>query len=256
MMLPITNEKVAGLEPRWADFRGFTLLFDNPGASLKTVRSVAYLDCDVDENPDLSLYQALRDALQQIGLASLSKSYLFCPLPPESYHVTVWDGINASNLDKVVSEHRPACQRFLQALPNSVQDTRLFPEITNSELLTRPDWRIRFKFAKLEKWGNVSIVALLEPADDESAVNLRALKDARAILTSEFERKFGVGPYPNYTPHVTLGYFANQDLAEQASPRMDAWNESFHEITAGFALELQQVSLYGFTDMATFFKAA
>jgi hypothetical protein len=254
-MLPITNEKVTGLEPHWAEFRGFTLLFDNPGASLKAIHSIAYLECDVDADPDLSLFKAFREGLQRIGLEFLSKTYLFCPLPSESYHVTVWDGINASNLDKVVSEHRPGCGRFLQALPDSVQDTSLFPEITNSELLTRPDWNIRFKFAKIEKWGNVSIVALLEPADDESAAALHTLKNARTALTSDFERKFGVGPYPNYTPHVTLGYFANHDAAEQASPLMEAWNHSFHALTTGLTLELNQVSLYGFTDMATFFKA-
>lgn len=88
-MLPITNEKVAGLEPHWAKFHGFTLLFDNPGTSLKTIHSIAYLDCDVDAAPDLALYKAFRDGLQRIGL----------------------------------------------------------------KFLTRPDWHIRFDFAKIEKWG-------------------------------------------------------------------------------------------------------
>ena len=253
-MIKITNEKVAGLEPRWAEFRGFTLLFDNPGANLKPIHSIAYLNCDVDASSDLLLYKALWDGLQHIGLEFLFKTYLFCSLPPASYHITVWDGINASNLGEVASEHRPACKRFLQTLPESIQETDLFAEITNSELLTRPDWNIRFQFSRLEKWGNVSIVAVLEPADDESDATLRNLTKARTALTSDFEHKFGVGPYSNYTPHVTLGYFANHDVAEQASPRMESWNRSFHEITAGLTLELNRISLYGFTDMATFFK--
>lgn len=108
---------------------------------------------------------------------------------------------------------------------------------------------------KSKSGGNVSIVALLEPANDESAAALHTLKDVRAALTSDFERKFGVGPYPNYTAHVTLGSFANHDAAEQASPQMKTWNHSFHGLTTGLTLELSQVSLYGFTDMATFFKA-
>ena len=29
-MIPITNPKLAGLEPRWAPFRGFSLVFDPP----------------------------------------------------------------------------------------------------------------------------------------------------------------------------------------------------------------------------------
>jgi hypothetical protein len=28
--IPITNPKLASLEPRWARFRGFSLLFENP----------------------------------------------------------------------------------------------------------------------------------------------------------------------------------------------------------------------------------
>jgi hypothetical protein len=31
-MVTITNTKIAGVDgPRWAPFRGFSLLFDNPG---------------------------------------------------------------------------------------------------------------------------------------------------------------------------------------------------------------------------------
>jgi hypothetical protein len=29
-MITITNHKISGFDPRWATFRGFSLLFDNP----------------------------------------------------------------------------------------------------------------------------------------------------------------------------------------------------------------------------------
>ncbi len=30
-MFNVTNAKIAGFLPRWASFRGFTILFNNPG---------------------------------------------------------------------------------------------------------------------------------------------------------------------------------------------------------------------------------
>ena len=34
MAISITNQKVAGFIPLWSEFRGFSLLFDNPSDSL------------------------------------------------------------------------------------------------------------------------------------------------------------------------------------------------------------------------------
>jgi hypothetical protein len=253
-MISITNEKVAGFDPRWASFKGFSLLFDNLGMSLTTAGPVAYIDCDVDGDADLLLYKALRNSLANIGLDILTNTYLFCPLPPASYHVTVWDGVNDGNVAHVVAAHRSECEGFLQGLPYSLCESDLFPEIAASAAVSTPDWNIQFKFGWLEKWSNVSIVARLVPAIDTSAKAIRGLTDARAALTADFERRFGIRLQKTYVPHVTLGYFANQDLAEQATPFMESWNATFQHETSNLMMEVHRVSLYGFTDMATFFK--
>src|SRR5438874_2339771 len=63
VMITITNEKVAGFDPRWATFRGFSLLFDNPGHSLTPAGEWLNLTCAVDTDPDLAFYKALRESL-------------------------------------------------------------------------------------------------------------------------------------------------------------------------------------------------
>jgi hypothetical protein len=48
MMISITNAKLAGYIPRWAPFRGFSILSDNPGQSLTSTEQQRRLTCDVD----------------------------------------------------------------------------------------------------------------------------------------------------------------------------------------------------------------
>jgi 2'-5' RNA ligase len=252
-MTTITNEKIAGLEPRWASFRGFSLLFDHPGAGPAPRDGVACLERGLDAAP-LRLYRALREGLARIGPEPLTRTHLLCLLPPSTYHVTVWDGIHDGNLAAVTPVHRDECACCLQELPGSLGRSDVFREITASTLVQQPDWNIRLRFERLENWSNVSLVARLGPADPASAASLARLTEARAELTGAFGQRFGVRPAAVYVPHVTLGYFANEDLAEQARSLVDAWSEPFSQETAGLALPVHRVRLYGFTDMATFFR--
>ena len=62
-MIAITNKKVAGFIPQWASYRGFSLLFDNPGPSTTPMdgqmgESVVKIDCPVHTNRNLQLYMA------------------------------------------------------------------------------------------------------------------------------------------------------------------------------------------------------
>jgi len=251
----ITNKKIAGLEPRWAEFRGFSLLFDNPGFSLKAFSVLAYLDCNVEQDNELRLYNLLRMSMEQLEHGDLSDSFSLCLLPPASYHVTAWDGVNDDNIDLVFSPHRKVFKQFLQGLPDSILKMDLFPQVTGSALVTKSDWNIQFKFERLENWSNVSLVARLAPADDASVLALQHLTATRAELSAEFEQWHGVRPHETFAPHVTLGYFADPDMAKSTDPFLDQWNESLLEKTQGEVLSVHRVSPYGFTDMATFFKA-
>lgn len=252
-MITITNAKIAGFTPRWADFSGFSLLFDHPGRHLTVSGSLAYLDSDVAEDPALSLYRAFQQGLERIGLAQLMQTYLFCPLPSSSYHVTVWDGLNAANVSAVSSTHRVACEHFLHELPRSLCEPTLFPDVT-AGAIAQSDWPIQFKLARLENWSNVSLVARLAPANEAAVKTLGHLTAARRELSAAFASKFGIRPQETYVPHVTLGYFAHGEWAERVQPHLESWDALFQEATTALTLDVRRISLYGFTDMATFFK--
>ena len=153
-MITITNEKVAGFEPRWASFRGFSLLFDNPGKSTTPMRDLHRLNCCVYTEPGLQLYKAFEESLEEIGRDLLMNTYLFCPLPSYSYHVTVWDGVNDSNVNKAKSDQK-TFKDFLDNLPDSFTEDTDFIGITEQSPLVKPGgWSISLAFDSLSKWTN------------------------------------------------------------------------------------------------------
>ena len=229
---PITNPKLADLEPRWASFRGVSLLFENP--------------------TDSPLYRALQQGAELLKNDALVEKYYFRLLPPESLHVTAWDGVNDGKLAEVVPEFRLAWEHFLDALPAPHLPDSLFREILNSELLTFPDWNLCLQCEQIENWSNISLVARLGPADSASAESLQRLIQARAVLSDVFGRKFGVRPHAVYTPHITLGYFANDGYAAMASSSVARWNAALLERTAGLILPLHRVRLSLYQNMTGF----
>jgi hypothetical protein len=253
-MITVTNSRVAGFEPRWASFRGFSLLFDNPGDSVSPMGSVLKLDTPVETGGDLALYRTFAVAIDKFGRDLLINTYLFCPLAPYSYHVTAWDGVNDGNLAAVTQAMQPELQGLLQDFPDRLtQPASFLPAIDGAALATRR-WSIRFKFERLAIWGNIAALVLVEPADEESVAQFEQICLARTALSDTIFEQLGVRPYANYTPHVTLGYFANRELAELAQARLPYWHETLAQMTEGLAITFETISLYGFTDLITFFK--
>lgn len=231
-MIPITNSKLLGLEPRWAPFRGVSLVFDPPD--------------------DDAFLRALRAGVATLSRDSLLTKHFLRLLPPASYHVTVWDGVNDGKLKEVVPEFRAEWERFLQSIPTESFPENLFREVLDSELATCPDWYLRLRCARIENWSDVSLVARLEPTDVGTAKRLIHLQAARDALSERFGRKFGVRPHPDYTPHVTLGYFANAGLAASSAPAVARWNDALRQAMEGRVLALRRVHLSAFTDMTSF----
>jgi hypothetical protein len=231
-MIPITNPKLAGLEPRWAPFRGFSLVFDPP-----------------EED---SFSGALRAGLAALENDALIADFYLRLLPAASFHVTAWDGVNDAKLAEVAPEFRAAWERFLQAGAAKPFPEDLFRDVQASELLTCPDWDLRLGGVRIENWSNVSLVAHLEPADAAAAVRLERLRAARDALSEAFGRRFGVRPHPDYEPHVTLGYFANADLATASAPAVARWDAALRAATTGTILTLRRLHLSVFSDMTSF----
>lgn len=252
-MITISNQKIAGFEPRWADFRGYSLLFNNPGDSLTPSGARLDLDNPVDTDPDLGFYRALNNSITAFGREMLIRSYLFCPLPPPSYHVTVWDGCNAANVADVVPLHRTALEAQLKYLPSSLAQNNVLTDHVLASALADYKFDITFCFDRLMKWGNNVLVAKLMPSE-ESQAQFQELVIRRSSLSAEFAALTGLNPSKQYTPHVSLGYFANQEAAQQATLCVDAWSAIVREQVGEQCLRFNSLSLYGFTDMAHFFK--
>ena len=92
---------------------------------------------------------------------------------------------------------------------------------------------------------------LLKPADQQSERLLTEIENYREALYENFPTKI---KHSEYTPHVTLGYFANKESARLAMPLVADWAKTFEEAVRDLTITYHNISLYGFTDMITFFK--
>ena len=113
---------------------------------------------------------------------------------------------------------------------------------------------ISFRYSYLKNWNNDGLAAILEPSDEESQTNLDRLVEERAKLSSHYRTAYGFGAGPKFTPHVSLGYFANQAGGERASVKLEEWDQALRERTKGLCVHFDSISAYAFTDMATFFR--
>ena len=251
----VTQPKVQGFWPRWASFKGFSLLFDSPGQSTSPFAGgLVKLDCQVHAATEQDFYGRLVTSLEKIGLDMLINTYLFCPLEPYSYHTTAWDGLNDGNAAGVMEEQKRPLRHYLDQFPHSFTTDTLFTEgIAQSPLVTET-WEIQFQLDYLAKWDNVGLAAALKSADPASTTRYEQLEQARYKLYDLFETRFGLSMRSEFTAHVSLGYFANKELAETASPCVARWQDIIQRELDGVTITYQTISLYGFTDMITFFK--
>jgi hypothetical protein len=241
-MVAITQPKVAGLEPRWAPFAGFSLLFDNP------VSPVARL-------LEQALYGQLDTLIGQIGRVALARDFLFCPLPFSSYHVTVWDGINVENIASVSDALRAEWAEYLTGIPHPVRSAPAsMAVVRDSALAHGPSMPIRFRFNDLAVWGHQALVATLLPDDETSAASLAELCLAREELNTVALQTLGVCPSGSYSPHVTLGYFANEAGGQRCAARLMDLNTQFQPQLAGATISFSSIGVYAFPDMADFVR--
>ncbi len=258
-MITITHDKILGFTPLWAPYNGFSLLFDNPDGGFSGLDDILYfgdppmkLDNDL-KDPRLALYQRFADALNSIDIEPLTNTYLFCPLPPSTYHVTVWDGLNDGNFNfgNFLNENSSETERwdnFRSNLHRSLSEID-FMNLEFGSPLVQNQWNITFEFDTLYKWGNSAIVACLKPYDSKSWHMLKEIENHREALYENFPKKI---TYSKYVPHVTLGYFANKELAQLTTPLIADWVKIFEDATKGLSITYNSISRYYFIDMITF----
>ncbi|MCW5619810.1 MAG: hypothetical protein KIS79_01710, partial [Burkholderiales bacterium] len=182
-------------------------------------------------------------------------TFLLCPLPPSSYHVTVWDGINTGNEAKLHQELRREWSAFLSAIPDALHRLpRTMRVVTESALVDESFGEIAFRFDELTIWGDEVLAARLAPIDEVSSRRLNALSEARAALGAEAKRRLGIDTRPGYSPHVTLGYFANRECGVLAHGQLSEWADRFGEALTDSSIVFSSLALYAFTDMVNFYK--
>lgn len=93
---------------------------------------------------------------------------------------------------------------------------------------------------------NAGVGALLNPGKDLSSRRTELSEAARHVLGLSFSR--------GYSPHVSLGYFANREHGQVAEARIEHWTETFREELKDSIVTYSSLDVYGFTDMASFFK--
>jgi hypothetical protein len=251
------SEKISvpGLETQWAPFRGFSLLFDNPDQEQKDKKGkFRKLDSNVDGNPNLRFYQRLRNALYELDMQWLVNETSFCPLPPSTYHITVWDGLNDGNHDQVQPIFQKDLSSFFSHLPGSMKEGEHFLEpVYKSALLGSEGPSITCRFGQIVNWGNTVIVCRPDILPEGSKV-YDWITEERKGLSDIYLERFGIPMANNWFPHITLGYFANQPAASQTMSKIDSWSDQIKERMEGLTISYNQIGLYSFTDMATFFR--
>jgi|GEM_PF-660392 len=259
IMLQITNTKVAGFDARWDPFHGFSILFNNPGDHCLQQRRSGILDLanDISSDSALYFYKILYEGVTHLDINYLTNNFLFCALPSNAYHVTLWGGLNYRHLTQVNSKYRSMAEKWLSGLPESVWDASndLLQLPATSPLCTNCNWDVDFRFDGLKLWNNSVLVAALCP-DANSVSVFKQLTEERYQLSKKFHDRFGVVTDSEiYRPHVSLGYFANEEGAQKASNFVDDWNRWFSDALQDSVLSFKNASIYGLTDMVSFFKA-
>jgi len=246
-MFSITTNKIAGLTPRWARFPGISLLFDPPGSPFRCGGGLEILDGGWELG---SFFSLAEQGMRTLGLDRLLQTYGFCALPFSSYHVTAFDVANVADLGRCRADVRDSMNLTFETLPAvEAFDAEFLVSAVSSELATKA-WNLTFEYGELRRWGGVLAIELL-PQDD---AQFQAFLSARASLSRRYREGYGVGADEPYTPHLSLGYFMNRDGSELAAARVGEWDDRLRATIGSSTVTLATASLYGFSDMATFFR--
>jgi hypothetical protein len=248
-MLAITNAKVAGFIPRWAQFHGFSIILDQPDSCyLRLPKGLSELDCSLSSDQGIDLYRGLDRMISQLGEDDLGRRYLFCRLPFASYHVTLLDGINDNNVACVADDIRAGVKDWLRQSPFF----HLPEPLKMVELHKRLIEPLTYTFDRLEIFDDQALVALLRPKVGSEDAHSKLTK-FRGDLADAIAQT-GILTTVSYAPHVSVGYFMNQQYGALARAMLPTWtSQARHEIEE-LSLTFSSVGLHMFTDMSHFFR--
>ena len=250
--MEITNPKVQSVDPpAFANCRGISYICDHPGAAFEE-NGLPVLRSQMDD-ANLPLYRGLAQAIEKIGKEQLVASHGVCVTPPKSYHVTVQDLLHYGNIHLIRQPERNVFEDAFARLPMSV----VAPLPTQFPPTTLPlsgRWKLRFRVSEIAVLhSQAALIARLTPVDEESERAMTQIEQRRRALDEQFAI-IGKPPNPAWAPHITLGYFANPELALEAAAHVERWSETAATCTIGRVIEFGSISLYAFTTMDQFWR--
>lgn len=255
-MVDITTGKLRAVSPpAWRPYPGVSVLYTDPGSA--GVSGVEPLDtASGTRHGDRRLYDHLYAVAEEIDASLSAGDVPFGRLPRHTYHVTLCDGVNQGTRSRVHRSLRDEVASTLDAMPDSLLwTTTLLRLLQDREL----QWTVRrnpvsYRVETLRVWGHV-LVASLEPADQRSEAAKAAHEACRSDLVARLAARLGVRIQP-WRPHVTLGYFANEDAAAHARDHvLPEWQDRVGERVAS-SVTFRSASVHGFTDMVSFWRLA
>ena len=256
----ITNSKLASVDAAravWAPHAGFTLLFDNPDVATGGLRDDghgALLACTGGTHSGQALYAALANWMQVQNPSRLRHTLGFCAMPPSTYHVTAWDGLNVAVIERATADVQAAVQPWFVELPSTAHPEPVaVVEATQQALNTLLP--IRFAFDALRSSTGVGIVADLKPEDARQAERFAAFQALRLQRAEQHAAQWGWAYTTPLEPHITLGYFPNAACGRAVEAQMAEWNRELDSALAGLTIEFSRIGFYSFTDMVRFYRA-
>ena len=251
-MIKITQSKIAGLSPKWAPFPGFSFLFDNPSATFQAHEGIETLACDLSSDKDLEFYRRAEAGFRKLDPDRLLNDFGVCALPPASYHVTAFDVANVADRPRISPAALPELDFTLARLPSAEAFTQDILKSARGSEVDQGEWNLAFRYEDLCHWG-MGISIGLAPLDD---TEFARFVEARANLSRTYRAGYGIGASEKFSPHVSLAYFMNPEGAEMARSQIADWDAVVRAAVGDQTIVFQSASLYGFTDMATFFRLA
>jgi hypothetical protein len=242
----IKHRKIQSLLPVWAEFCGYSLIFESAtGAPADRPATFA------DDPEALAYFAAITGAINKTGAVDLMNSMLLCLLPPESYHVTAVDLFNQGSvtppdvkIDAAMAELIADARDGARGAPPLLQELGLRAGVNQR-------YALRLRFAALDLMANRAMALRLVPADERSATTFALMQAWRQGLQRKIEERTGIEATP-FSPHLTLGYFANPRLVSEGEDVTEKLAQNLARALDGLSLPLPAIALYAFSSMANF----
>ena len=248
----ITNPKLALPGPTWAPFRGWSVLFD-PGASVgRRSAGMQRLAIGQQELSQHSVYRPLGDWSGELATAFGSA---IAVLPPATYHVTLCDGFAQDHVNATRGKQASRFAGLLDSLPASLlawEETLGFAADELRTLLNAASATVTFGVTAVETRGHAVVAALA--AGDDCRPALGSIQSARTAALERIAAEVGLALSEPWTPHVTLGYWADRADGRRFARRLSEHAAKLVAELRGAELSFSGASLYGFLDMVTYWR--